>query len=213
MPRGKSTSKNSNRGTPEYGAWADMKTRCLNPRHKWFKEYGGRGITVCERWLAFDGFIADMGKRPGKGYSLDRINNDGNYEPGNCRWATAREQMLNRRRTARILIEGKEISLVEAADIAGVCANVMRWRVKHWPAERWLSRPREFSSVSPRLIEFNGVRLSMKEWAARIGITSEGLAYRLKAMPLEKALACVVYQPGSGRRRADLVKKPPRERG
>ena len=73
-----------------------MIERTSNPRNKAYKDYGGRGITVCERWLKFENFFADMGARP-PGLTLDRRNNDGNYEPGNCRWATRHEQVVNRR--------------------------------------------------------------------------------------------------------------------
>lgn len=81
---------------PIYQLWAGMITRCTNPNHTAFARYGGRGITVSGRWMVFDNFYADMGDRP-EGKSLDRIDNDGNYEPANCRWATAEEQARGRR--------------------------------------------------------------------------------------------------------------------
>lgn len=86
------------RHTPTYNSWASMIQRTCNPRHPSWKNYGGRGVTVCDRWLhSFEDFLADMGARP-PGLSIDRIDNDGNYEPGNCRWATRSQQNSNTRR-------------------------------------------------------------------------------------------------------------------
>lgn len=87
--------------TPEYDAWVSLIQRCTNPKNPRWKDYGGRGIRVCDAWRAsFDAFLADVGPRPGPDRSIDRIDNDGHYEPGNIRWSTRSEQQFNRR-TAR----------------------------------------------------------------------------------------------------------------
>jgi hypothetical protein len=93
-----------------YTSWSSMWARCSNPNRSYWKYYGGRGITVCARWKKFENFIADVGERP-KGLTLDRINNNGNYEPGNCRWATRKEQLRDHKQdpiTGRFLL-GKRL--------------------------------------------------------------------------------------------------------
>ena len=83
--------------TAEYRCWAGMKKRCNNPNDSSFTNYGGRGVTVCDRWMSYENFLADMGRKPSATHSIDRREVNGNYEPGNCRWATPLEQALNKR--------------------------------------------------------------------------------------------------------------------
>lgn len=86
--------------TKEFNTWQSIKTRCFNSNYKYYKNYGGRGITVCDRWLeSYSNFLEDVGRAPSPHYSIDRIDNDGNYEPDNCRWATSAEQSRNQRTT------------------------------------------------------------------------------------------------------------------
>lgn len=108
--------------TPEYRAWANMHTRCSNPKSSYFPRYGGRGISVCSRWDSFEFFLSDMGNRPSRGHSLDRFpNRDGNYEPGNCRWATSQEQNRNRSTTRAVVRDDglRFNSMIEAAEATG----------------------------------------------------------------------------------------------
>lgn len=117
--------------TPEYEVWASMVQRC-----------GGRGIAVCDRWRKFENFFADMGPRLSCRHSLDRINNDGNYEPGNCRWATRIEQANNTRGNRRVTFDGETLTLSQWAKRVGIAANTLRQRLdSDWPVERTLTEP------------------------------------------------------------------------
>ena len=118
---GKSTATHRMTKTPEYMAWRSMKTRCYRPANRNFIQYGGRGITVCDAWRdSFAAFYADLGPRPSSRHSLDRIDCNGHYEPGNCRWTTIDIQNTNRNSTVFVDYEGESISLAEAARRLGM---------------------------------------------------------------------------------------------
>lgn len=121
--------------TPTYIVWQSMKTRCKNPTYKHYQNYGGRGIKVCESWLDFKNFLADMKERP-IGMTLDRINNNGNYEPGNCRWATRSQQAQNSRQVKYWFIDGiPYIGLGAASHATGIKRGTLqnRFKSKHFP--------------------------------------------------------------------------------
>lgn len=128
---------------PLYRIWVGMRSRCRDPYRKEFPNYGGRGIQVCERWEKFWNFVADMGPRPSEKHSIDRIDNDGNYEPGNCRWATMTEQLRNRRGSRLITWNGATLHLDEWAERLGMPRHVLYGRVvrRKWPVERALTTP------------------------------------------------------------------------
>lgn len=143
MERGTGNTKHGMFGTPEYGAWASMIQRCENRANPYFASYGGRGIAVCARWRAsFADFLADMGRKPSVGHSLDRINVDGNYEPSNCRWATARQQARNKRNSLFATINGETKHVAEWADAVGVAPSLIANRInKGWTPERAIFEP------------------------------------------------------------------------
>jgi hypothetical protein len=118
-----------------------MKARCLSESHSEYRHYGGRGITICERWESFVAFFDDMGPRP-KGTSLDRIDNNGNYEPGNCRWATTTEQSRNRRNSVDLTVDGVTKPLVEFAKDSGINQNTLAGRISRgWDVKEALYTP------------------------------------------------------------------------
>jgi hypothetical protein len=135
--------KPNGRPTPEYAAWSLMRDRCNNPKNQSYAYYGGRGITVSPRWNDFPTFLADMGARPTKLHTLDRYpNQDGNYEPENCRWATRKEQSRNRAYCKRVTWDGKERLLWELAEERGIKLEIVHHRLhRGWTLERTLTQP------------------------------------------------------------------------
>lgn len=127
--------------TPEYHAWHAMISRCENPLDDSYDDYGGRGIKVIQEWHDFETFYHAAGKRPNNGYSIDRIDVNGNYEPGNIRWATREQQQRNKRNTVLISYQGEEKTMAEWAEVYHVPYRRLWQRLKkwNWPIERALT--------------------------------------------------------------------------
>jgi hypothetical protein len=171
---------------PEYHVWQVMNQRCHLPSSRGYALYGGRGITVCDRWRHdFAAFIADMGRRPGPGYSLDRIDNDGHYGPGNVRWATPKEQQRNRGNNRRLTVNGETLTLAEWSERTGLPRNTIAWRLRDgWSEEDAITKPatpqRGAQHASAKLSEADvrGIvealragQLTQAEIARRAGVT------------------------------------------
>jgi hypothetical protein len=113
---------------PNYAIWLNMRQRCTNPKNVGYMNYGGRGIKICDRWLGEDGlknFNLDMGARPSRQHSIDRIDNNGNYEPSNCRWATNTEQLRNRRNNRWLTYNGKTMLLTDWASLFRISSGAL----------------------------------------------------------------------------------------
>lgn len=125
--------------TKIYQAWQAMKARCKYKKSKEYKNYGGRGITVCERWAMFENFYSDMFRSYWDGAEIDRIDTNGNYEPGNCRWVNRKTQQRNKRNNHVLTIGNKSMTLVEWGDKTGIKANTILTRIRRgWPQHRLL---------------------------------------------------------------------------
>lgn len=131
--------------TPEHNSWGHMKQRCLNKKCANYSGYGGRGIKICKRWLKFENFISDMGKRPGPRFTIERIDNDGDYKPGNCRWATHKEQVNNQGSNTMVTLDGITKNVSQWALEIGVSAKLLNERLRHgWNVEEAFSIPRGY---------------------------------------------------------------------
>jgi hypothetical protein len=126
----------------EYTSWSGMKYRCLNPDCKHYEYYGGRGITVDPRWLSFDNFYADMGPKPSRRHTLERVDTNGPYAPGNCIWATRKQQSHNLRSNVYVTYEGERMLMAEACRRSGIKMPTLCRRMKDgWPEDKWFLPP------------------------------------------------------------------------
>lgn len=182
----------------EYITLKSMIDRCTNPNHEWFHRYGGRGISVCERWHDVHNFISDMGRRPSEHHSIDRINNDGNYEPGNCRWALQKTQRRNASHNVFLELNGKSQCIMDWSIETGLSHAVIRQRINNlkWSVEDALTIThgkacnwRGTKHKDAELLTYNGESLPHSEWAKRLGISRDTIRNRIKrGWTVEKAV-------------------------
>lgn len=182
-PLGDQMKKHGMSGTSEYGIWQGMLRRCAD---KSSKRYGGRGISVCERWHSFENFLADMGRRPSRGHSIDRYpDNDGNYEPSNCRWATLIQQARNLAKNHWVEFKGRRYVIEELANEVGLKSSTVASRLKRgWTVEQAVGIPAsnrqpKVKSHSQTVLTENDIRSirvlreskTVHELAAMFGVT------------------------------------------
>lgn len=179
--------KHGKHGTEEYGIYRAMVERCRNPNNDRYKDYGGRGIRV--EWPSFEAFLADMGKRPSPKHSINRLNNDASYNAKNCRWATQREQLLNRRNNRRITYQGRTQTITEWAEEQHMPVVTLRARLERgWTLHDALYRSRQKRRPHSRLT-YAGKTQTIAQWARDMGMWHGTLWHRLQnGWTLEKAL-------------------------
>lgn len=206
MPKVRDRNHGLSKGS-EYRTWSAMHTRCYNPKSKAFADYGGRGIVICDRWRnSFIDFLADMGMRPSPRHSIDRINNDGNYEPLNCRWATKEQQDANRRNNHRLTHDGRTMTITEWASFLGRPFRLIQSRIANgWTVEKALTHP-QIDNHEPRhtttRFEYDGKSHTLTEWAAITGLAREAIRGRLRSgWSIEDALTKPVLYEHPLRRR------------
>lgn len=142
--------KHGQHRNPAYHCWQAVKNRCLRPGSAGYEDYGGRGITMCPEWRDdFAAFLRDMGPRPSRRHSVDRIDNDGDYEPSNCRWATQSEQNLNQRRTVFVEVSGELATVHELAAAAGLPSNLVKRRLRRGLSLQRALDPKRYGARDP----------------------------------------------------------------
>jgi hypothetical protein len=169
------------RSKPERSVWSSMKSRCFNPNEKSYKNYGGRGVTVCERWEDFNNFYEDMGERPSDNHSLDRVDNDGDYCPENCRWATSIEQNRNCRSNRLWEHDGQTMTISMWAEELKISYHTLykRWMLG-WEIERILTTPPLERTKSNTLeYTYEGKTHTLYKWSKISGINRRTLRTRV----------------------------------
>jgi len=162
-----------------------MRQRCLNPKVPNYHRYGGRGIKICEQWNNFETFLEDMGMRPSPRHSIDRRNNDGNYEPANCYWATREQQGNNMGKNIRLTYGNKTMTIAQWARHLGVSYDYIKSRHRYgWDAKSIIETPKNLyhserkNTDKNKLLTYNGKTMNMAQWAKRIGCSYDTIRAR-----------------------------------
>lgn len=180
--------------TRTYSVYHNMKKRCLNKNTPNYRIYGGRGITICKRWLiSFKNFLADMGDCPSKEHTIERIDNNGNYEPTNCKWATRLEQSKNTRRSVKLTFRGETKVAKDWATQLGISEGALKRRLERgWTLEEALTTKHKIAEDRyhryAKTITYLGRTQTIKKWAKEIGISKGLLKFRLANWSLKEAL-------------------------
>jgi hypothetical protein len=177
-------------GTRIYGVWAAMIRRCYNKNVLGYERYGGRGIRVCKSWRKFDGFLKDVGI-PRKGLTLDRINNNGNYSPSNCRWATYKEQSRNKGNNIILTHRGKSMCMYDWGRETGIGWQTIQGRIKRgWSVSDSLDSPVGSKRKDFVFLTLDGKKMPKGEWTKLLGFKStSSITERLnRGWSLRKAL-------------------------
>lgn len=176
-------------GSPEYKAWQSLRYRCYDPENENYKYYGARGITVCDRWKdSFENFYADMGPKPGIGYSIDRENVNGNYEPNNCRWVTIDTQNRNKRTNVFYDFQGERLTLPEISKRTGIPTPTLESRIKRMNLS---INEAVIKEATKHLYTYNGQTKTLREWSESTNLTYSKLYSRVVTMgwTIDRALS------------------------
>lgn len=168
-------------GTSVYNRWCEIIARCTRPKCTSYRNYGKRGITVCDKWRNFENFYTDMGDPPTAQHSIDRIDNNGPYSPENCRWATRAEQQRNTRRNHIIVFNGESLCIGDWCVRFNLNRNTLQKRLKDgWKIEKALKTPQPRNPNHGRKIEFNGEAHTAAEWSRKIGVPRKVIERRMR---------------------------------
>lgn len=166
--------------TKVYKTWQQMRQRCENPKDTSYHRYGGRGIKVCDRWQEFENFLLDMDEPP-VGASIDRIDNDGDYTPENCRWATVQEQQNNIRTNRLFTHEGKTQTLAQWSRELGIPYHVLKYRLDHgWQPPKLFTQENLKGKTVKHLVEYEGEILTLNQASERSGVPMQTLYWRMR---------------------------------